>query len=49
VEVNVTKAEITERLYERVGMAKHEAGEIVELKNAINSNPPLEGTDERAD
>ena len=30
VEGDVTKAEITERLYERVGVAKHEAGEIVE-------------------
>ncbi len=26
----MTKAEITERLYERVGIAKHEAREIVE-------------------
>ncbi|MGE0826433.1 MAG: integration host factor subunit alpha [Candidatus Binatia bacterium] len=26
----MTKADITERLYERVGIAKHDAGEIVE-------------------
>ena len=46
VEVDVTKAEITERLYERVGVAKHEAGEIVEaifllLKTRLESGEKI--------